>query len=275
MLLQRVITALILIPLVVWGVLKASNDLFALILGVIFLMCGWEWSRLTGLRSSVKRVIYLLITAAIMVLFFQFASISQQEMLVLAMAGVWCGITLALFFWRYKPLQQTAFQPVAAGFGLLLLPAAWMALVILHGTGSRGPEITLGLLILIWVADSAAYFSGKAFGKHKLAPVISPGKTFEGLVGALIAAVFWGVAMFWLLGEVSATSLLIAVPIAILTTLVSVGGDLFESMIKRRAGEKDSGTLLPGHGGVWDRIDSLIASAPVFVTAISLFGVLG
>ena len=272
MLLQRIITALILIPLVVWGVLKASNDLFALILGVVILLCGWEWARLTGLKSIILRALYLLAATLVMLLLFLLASKPQQDLFILAMAGIWCGITLALFAWRERPLQQSALQPVALGFGLLLLPAAWMALVVLHGLPRTGPWITLGLMVLIWLADSAAYFSGKALGRHKLAPVLSPGKTFEGLAGALVAAVAWGVLLFWLLDDAIAVSLLMAVPVAVLTILVSVGGDLFESMVKRRAGEKDSGTLLPGHGGVWDRIDSLVASAPVFVAAMTLIG---
>lgn len=273
MLLQRVLTALVLIPLVVWGVLQASNDLFALILGAIILLCGWEWGRLTGINSVFVRLLYLAIMAAIMALLFLYATMYQQDLLVKAAAGIWCGVTLALFLWRHRPLQQTGIQPVALGFGLVLLPSAWVALVILHGQPSSGPEMTLGLLILIWIADTAAYFSGKAFGKRKLAPVLSPGKTIEGLVGAVIAAVAWGVLMFWLLGDDLSTPLLMAVPIALATALVSIGGDLFESMVKRRAGEKDSGNLLPGHGGAWDRIDSLVASSPVFVAAVTQLGV--
>ena len=272
MLLQRIITALILIPLVVWGVLKASNDLFALILGVVILLCGWEWARLTGLKSIILRALYLLAATLVMLLLFLLASKPQQDLFILAMAGIWCGITLALFSWRERPLQQSALQPVALGFGLLLLPAAWMALVVLHGLPRTGPWITLGLMVLIWLADSAAYFTGKAFGRHKLAPVLSPGKTLEGVAGGVVAAALVGILLFLYLGHSSVTALALAAGIALVTGLVSVGGDLFESMVKRRAGEKDSGRLLPGHGGVWDRVDSLVSSSPVFVAALSLAG---
>ena len=132
--------------------------------------------------------------------------------------------------------------------------------------------ILVGFIVLIWSADSAAYFTGKALGKHKLAPVLSPGKTLEGVAGGLVAAAVVGILLFLFLGQGSAASLVAAACIALLTALVSVGGDLFESMVKRRAGEKDSGKLLPGHGGIWDRIDSLISSSPVFIAALSLSG---
>ena len=272
MLLQRVITALVLVPLVVWGVLKSPHDLFALIAAVVFLICGWEWARLTGMRSIFARAGYLLLIAAIMAWLYFNATVQQQDILVISAAGIWCGITAALFLWRQRPLQQVGWQPVPAAFGLLLLPAAWLALWLLHLSSPNGPAITLGLMVLIWSADSAAYFTGKALGKHKLAPVLSPGKTLEGVAGGLVAAAVVGILLFLFLGQGSAASLVAAACIALLTALVSVGGDLFESMVKRRAGEKDSGKLLPGHGGIWDRIDSLISSSPVFVAALSLSG---
>jgi phosphatidate cytidylyltransferase len=235
-------------------------------------MCGWEWSRLTGMRSILARAGYLLLIAAIMAWLFFGATLQQQDLLVIASAGIWCGITVGLFLWRQRPLQQVRWQPVPAAFGLLLLPAAWLALLLLHLGSPNGPAITLGLMVLIWSADSAAYFTGKAFGRHKLAPVLSPGKTLEGVAGGVVAAALVGILLFLYLGHSSVTALALAAGIALVTGLVSVGGDLFESMVKRRAGEKDSGRLLPGHGGVWDRVDSLVSSSPVFVAALSLAG---
>jgi len=272
MLLKRLITALILVPLVVWGILKSPHHLFALLAAGVFLVCGWEWSRLTGMRSILARSGYLLLIAAIMAWLFFAATLQQQDLLIIAAAGIWCGITIGLFLWRQRPLQQVAWQPVPAAFGLLLLPAGWLGLLLLHDASPDGPAITLGLMVLIWGADSAAYFAGKAFGRHKLAPVLSPGKTLEGVAGGVIAAVLVGILLFLYLGHSSLTALALAAGIALVTGLVSVGGDLFESMVKRRAGEKDSGRLLPGHGGIWDRIDSLVSSSPVFVAALSLAG---
>lgn len=272
MLLQRLITALLLVPLVVWGVLKSPHELFALLAAGVFLLCGWEWARLTGMRSLLARAGYLLLIAAIMAWLFFAATLQQQDLLIITAAGIWCGITVGLFLWRQRPLQQVSWQPVPAAFGLLLLPAGWLGLLLLHAASPDGPAITLGLMVLIWGADSAAYFAGKAFGKHKLAPVLSPGKTLEGVAGGVVAAILVGILLFLYLGEASVTVLALAAGIALVTALVSVGGDLFESMVKRRAGEKDSGRLLPGHGGIWDRIDSLVSSSPVFVAALSLAG---
>lgn len=272
MLLQRLLTALVLVPLVVWGVLKLPHDLFALFAAGVFLLCGWEWSRLTGMRPILARAGYLLLIAAIMAWLFYRATVPQQDLLVIAAAGIWCGITMGLFVWRQRPLQQVTWQPVPAAFGLLLLPAGWLGLILLHDTSPNGPAMTLGLMVLIWSADSAAYFSGKRFGRRKLAPALSPGKTIEGVAGGVVAAALVGILLFFYLGHSSVPALLLAAAIAVVTAIVSVGGDLFESMVKRRAGEKDSGRLLPGHGGVWDRIDSLVSSSPVFVAALSLAG---
>lgn len=278
MLLQRVLTAIILIPLVVWGVLAADHWLFAAIVAAVMLLCAWEWARLAGLKTLPLQLLYVLLCGVLMSALWFFATHTVSHSLILIAAGIWLGMALALFSWRHKELLKAAFQPLILALGLLLLTAAWQALVSLHQLPEIGPKLTLGLLILIWIADTAAYFTGKAFGRHKLAPVLSPGKTIEGMAGALLAAAVWGVLMFLLLFQSSAHSIprLIALSLllSLLTAVVSVAGDLFESLVKRRADMKDSGHLLPGHGGIWDRIDSLIASAPMFAAGLYLSGVL-
>jgi len=278
MLLQRVLTALILIPLVVWGVLAADHWLFAAMVAAVMLLCAWEWARLAGLKTLLLQLLYVLLCGMLIAALWFIATDRVFHFLILAAAGIWLGMALALFSWRHRVLHKAAFQPFILGLGMLLLTAAWQALVSLHKLPDIGPKLTLGLLILIWIADSAAYFTGKAFGRHKLAPVLSPGKTLEGMAGALFFAALWGVLMFVLLFQAPAIStgymITIALLLSLLTAIVSVAGDLFESLVKRRADMKDSGHLLPGHGGIWDRIDSLIASAPVFVAGLYLSGIL-
>ena len=278
MLLQRILTAIILIPLVVWGVLAADHWLFAAIVAAVMLLCAWEWARLAGLQTLVLQLLYVFLCGLLIAALWFYANDEVHHFLILIAAGIWLGMALALFSWRNKVLRKAAFQPFILVLGLLLLTAVWQALISLHQLQDIGPKLTLGLLILIWIADSAAYFTGKAFGRHKLAPVLSPGKTIEGMAGALLAAAVWGVLMFLLLFQSSAHSIprLIALSLllSLLTAVVSVAGDLFESLVKRRADMKDSGHLLPGHGGMWDRIDSLIASAPVFVAGLHLSGIL-
>jgi len=277
MLLQRLLTAIILIPLVAWGVLAADHWLFAAIMAAVILLCAWEWARLAGLQSLPLRLLYVLLCGLLIAGLWFIATDGVSRFLILIAAGLWLGMSLALFSWRHKALHKAAFQPFILMLGLLLLSATWQALVSLHQLPDIGPKLTLGLLILIWIADSAAYFTGKALGRRKLAPVLSPGKTIEGMAGALAAAAVWGVLMFLMLlqSSVHSTSHLIAVALllSLLTAVVSVAGDLFESLVKRRADKKDSGHLLPGHGGIWDRIDSLIASAPVFAAGLHLSGI--
>ena len=158
---------------------------------------------------------------------------------------------------------------VALGIGLDLLWICVHGLVYLQE--AYGGGLLLYLFSLVWIADIGAYFSGRKFGKHKLAPAISPGKTWEGVIGGLLANLVWIVGVYQLSSgwDLGFAQFLI---ISLATSLISVVGDLFESILKREAGVKDSGKLLPGHGGVMDRIDSVIAAAPVFVAGIFIAG---
>ena len=142
--------------------------------------------------------------------------------------------------------------------------STWLALVVLHSRPDQGPHWVLFLLVLVWVADSGAFFAGRQFGRTKLAPKVSPGKTWEGVFGALIACALFafGYARFLELQGLALTGFIL---ISLVTVLFSVAGDLLESLLKRQHGVKDSGTLIPGHGGILDRIDSLFAAAPIFL----------
>jgi phosphatidate cytidylyltransferase len=155
--------------------------------------------------------------------------------------------------------------------GVLVLAAPWGALIELHESDPHGRALVLFFLMLVWTADSLAYFVGRRWGRTKLAPRVSPGKTREGVYGALAGALLWGLLLGWV-SSLGPSGTLAAVLLCGVTVLISVVGDLYESLLKRRRGVKDSSHLLPGHGGMLDRVDSLTAAAPVFVLGLALIG---
>jgi phosphatidate cytidylyltransferase len=148
--------------------------------------------------------------------------------------------------------------------GALVILPAWAALCTLHASAERGPTVTLMLLMLVWLADIGAYFAGRRWGEKKLAPAISPGKTWEGVYGGLLSSLLFAA----IAGAIFSRSLswtLAFMMVSLLTVMFSVAGDLLESLMKRQSGIKDSGNIIPGHGGIFDRIDSLVAAAPLFL----------
>lgn len=256
MLLQRVITALILAPLVLALVFYADRIWFAVATWFITALAVYEWAALFNYSTPLKRAIYLALYAALAVLlWFQPA---WHTPLLIAGCIAWLAAIVAVLLY---PRGEVLFRRTGllAPLGCFLPLVAWLGLLAIHGLPDG--SLWIGwLLLLVWAADVGAYFGGRALGKHKLAPAVSPGKTWEGVMGGYLLAglicgglVLWwqGGALVWLL----ATLLLIA---------ISVFGDLFESLIKRATGVKDSGTILPGHGGMLDRIDSVLAVLPVF-----------
>jgi phosphatidate cytidylyltransferase len=255
MLKQRIITALILLLLFLSALyLLPAAGWKALTLAAI-LVGAWEWAGIAGFTGK-RRWIYLLSTLLLA--------------LGLTAAGEGAGgplLTAAALFWLLpawlwlKRHWRERYPVVMAGVGWLLLLSTWQALVVLR---EMNPHWLLALMMVVWTADVAAYFVGRRFGKHKLAPAISPGKTWEGVAGALAGVT--------LLGGVVALSAPLSwwvVPAFWLLAGLSIGGDLFESWMKRVAGIKDSGTLLPGHGGVLDRIDGLIPVLPVAALCVT------
>jgi phosphatidate cytidylyltransferase len=240
---------------------------FALIMGIIVALAGWEWARLAGVVGSASRVAAAAALAAVLlVLWITAAGIT----LLLPAVLWWLGLALALSRLQPRP-APAGVDRVLLPFGLLVLAAPWLALIRLHGDFAGGPYLVLGLMLMIAVADSAAFFVGRRFGRRKLAPRLSPGKTWAGFFGALAAAglglLFAGLVLG--LGAAATAALTL---LGVVTVAVSVVGDLFESWLKRRQGVKDSGALLPGHGGVLDRIDSMTAAAPVFALGLVWLG---
>ncbi len=253
-------------PAAAGAVLLLPLPALACVCGLLVLVAGWEWTALAAIQGRAWRGGYLLVLVAAMLLVWAYGlDVPGVELLLLLGCGFWLLAALGLI----RPqVYGPGFKAVA---GVLVLVPAWGALLILHRT-THGSHWTLFLLGLMWVADSAAYFAGRRYGRVLLAPRISPGKTRAGLYGALLATTCYAAAgAVWFALPMPHWMVLIGV--CLVATLASVLGDLFESQIKRQAGLKDSGRWVPGHGGLLDRIDSLTAAAPVFVVAHRWWGV--
>lgn len=290
MLLQRVITASILALLVILAVFQLSYQYFSLILALIILAAAWEWGDLAGIGSPLKRGLLLLALALPMLglhfwtFFLEFVAQNFDwpdvrnysgalEWLVIPPVLFWILIMILIRNTAPGLLKLELRTRYKALIGWFVLLSAWMFLSRLRAF--YGPEMAMYFLILIWIADIAAYFIGKKYGQTKLAPDISPGKTLAGMYGALMAGVIWAVVFIGYYGYKDGFNWMRVsdfVLLSILTVLISIYGDLFFSLAKRQRGVKDSGSILPGHGGILDRIDSLIAAAPFFYAGILLIG---
>ncbi|MDH5190559.1 MAG: phosphatidate cytidylyltransferase [Gammaproteobacteria bacterium] len=266
-LIKRIITAVILIPVVISGVLFLSNEWFAIALGVFVFGGAWEWSQLAGLKHFQLRVGFALLTAGLMWLSFD---LSLVPALITGLV-FWSIGTIQIVLHEKSVSTVTGNSFIRSVIGLLVLVPAWKALVFMHGMNEDGGLLVLFLMVMIWVADSGAYFAGHKFGKHKLAPATSPGKTWEGVMGALLATAIFAFLIQENTSIIKMNEIMFVV-LCLFTTMISVAGDLYESMFKRIVGIKDSGTLIPGHGGVLDRVDSLTAAAPVFVAGLVFLG---
>lgn len=266
MLNQRILTALVLAPLALAGVLWLPTGQFALVLGLILLGGGWEWSRLAGILSRAGRVGFLACLAGWLGLLW----LPALQPWVPAFLGGVTGLWIAAGIWLWAVRQIVPAEGISlpqALAGLLVLGSAWVALVTLHRASPSGPIWVLLGLMLVWAADTGAFFAGRRWGQRKLAPLVSPGKTWAGVGGALAGAILWGgVLVLWRGAAGWRAAGLVLLCMA--TVLVSIVGDLYESYLKRQRGLKDSGQLLPGHGGILDRIDSLTAAAPLFTLGL-------
>ena len=277
MLKQRVITALILAPLFVWCVIALPTTYISLLFAVMITVGATEWMRLMGEPAAIGKYKFIALIWLLMVLS---AWVSQHTMLfylLLSISALWWCYAVSLLQRYSAHVLQCEAQGEITQFSLSALPAigvvllvpTWIAMVVLH---SISPYWLLLMMVLIWGADTGAYFAGRAFGKRKLAPQVSPGKSWEGVAGAMGVTVVVALVGGALL-DVSGVALFGLVILSLITVAFSIVGDLMESLMKRRVGVKDSGTLLPGHGGVLDRIDSLTAAAPIFALGVSLLGI--
>ena len=279
MLRQRVITAVVLLALLLPALFAASPLPFALLTLVLISAAGWEWARLNGVSAPLPALASGALLAALCG-----ASLLRLPELG-AVGGLWLVGAMAWLLGgalvlRRGPAGWPAW-PVWLRWllGMALLWLAWLALAQARTVGIN---FLLSVMCVVWVADIAAYFSGRAFGRRKLAPTISPGKSWEGVFGGVVGVLLLALGWLWLESQFSLDSpslflllrqrlglggLLLA---ALLLTALSVMGDLFESLVKRAAGVKDSSALLPGHGGVLDRVDALLPVLPAALALISL-----
>ena len=265
MLRTRILTASVLVAVLLAGLFLLSPPSAVLAFGAVFSIGAWEWSRFGGLGGLGPRAAYAAGIALLLLLAWRWTAAPAHLMLLLSAACAWWVIALLWLCWipaRHQP-------SLVLLCGVPVLVPAFVALARLQVTTfgfARGPQIVLWLVLLVIAADIGAYFAGRRFGRRKLAPRVSPGKTQEGALGGLcvVALVAWGGAAYFGFPPLAAVVFGCAVGI------FSIIGDLTESMFKRAAGLKDSGVLLPGHGGLLDRIDSVTAAAPLY--ALGLFG---
>ena len=273
MLKQRIITALILAPLIIWGIFALPEKAFNLALAAVIAVAAWEWARLAGWTKILHRIVYSLF---IILIVYGVTIVLHQAYVIEALFGVvllwWLWVLLHLFSYRRRQLPAGVHTVSAILAGIPVLVGTFFALSLLRHDPAYGPAYIMMLMLLVWGADSAAYFAGRRFGKNKLLYAVSPGKSWEGVWGALIASLVLALAGAYFFEKMD-SQMLAFMLVSFLTVIFSIVGDLNESYFKRRAGVKDSGTILPGHGGILDRIDSLTSAAPVFYYGLVLSGV--
>ena len=279
MLKQRILTSLVLAPLALILVFYTPLTLFSYIAGAIVLLGAWEWSAFMGLCDKVKRFSFVVFIGLLLVLLNWHWPIDElwtdgqlvgDANYIFTLSFSW-WIVATYLVWRYPAMAKAWNEGIVmrAIAGILTLVPLWLALNTLRSANYEqsthfGSMLILVVLGIVWSADIGAYFTGKNFGKHKLMPKVSPNKTIEGLAGGVVAAVIFVLA-FCHFTDVDMSVWPIYAVMTMFIALFSAIGDLLESMFKREAGLKDSGSCLPGHGGILDRLDSLTAAAPIFV----------
>lgn len=287
MLIKRIITALVLAPAAIAAIFYLPLNYFAFLFILLVSIAAWEWGPLMGLQSKRRRIAFIVANVIILAslwfllplesLWLADGSILPTAQYILWIAVAWwcCSAFLTYLYPRYSSFWSSH-RSVRGVFGLLTLVPTWFAFIVLRSYDYQentyhGAQLIMVLFVLVWSADIGAYFFGKALGKTKLLPNVSPGKTIEGFLGGIFTAAVLMLA-FGFIMQWSGSQLLTLLAVTILITTISVLGDLNESMFKRQAGIKDSGSILPGHGGILDRIDSLTATAPIFALCFIMFG---
>lgn len=288
MLKQRIITALVLLPLAMVLLFYPGLKVFSLILIPIFAIIAWEWSRLLQTNIVLKTLFIVLAVAGLCGVyywlnqgeFFDYPLIpinwTETHPYKLLIVSIMAWVVAFVLILLYPKVGRVWLRGpwIRALFGLVFLVSTWLAVILIRSTDIAqnhyyGGWLLLLMFVVIWGADVGAYAFGKAMGKHKLAPVVSPNKTWEGALGGLVTAMVLSTIAAFFIGL--SFSLAWFMLLAMVLVVVSVIGDLFESMLKRQAGIKDSSQILPGHGGLLDRLDSTLSVAPFFIVALLIF----
>lgn len=275
MLKTRIITAAILIPFVLAAIFFLSPLGFQIATAVLALLIALEWARLIGLRTRFAQIAYALFNLPLIGLLNHLLDSNLLATAIFLDLGVMWWLAAFMAMMLFMKGNQTIWQSKIARMlmGLFILLPFWVAINLIRSV-PEGSAYILILCLLVWGADTGAYFAGKLWGKHKLAEKVSPKKTLEGVYGALTLTIIIALIAGWYL-NLSVLILIFFVLLALVTVLFSILGDLIESMVKRQHGVKDSGNILPGHGGLLDRLDSLFAAAPVFAIGLIAFGLTG
>jgi phosphatidate cytidylyltransferase len=271
MLKQRVLTAIPLAAIVLGTIVYLDSRYVSYLFALIMFISMFELANLVGVHNKVLQ--WILALGMLLLFFLLLPQMGIRAMFYHSYVGLvlWVMILFAMTQYRFSGAWNVGTRAVIGLLSAVLLWICVNGLMFIHTHFAQGGWLLMYLLSLVWVADIGAYFSGKQFGKHKLAPGISPGKTWEGVIGGLVLNALWITLVYQLSdgwGLVYPGFLLLG----ILTAALSVVGDLYESILKREAGVKDSGRILPGHGGILDRIDSVIAATPVYLAGLYMLG---
>lgn len=261
MLRTRVITAVILLAAFAAIFLLLNPAQFVVAVALVAGLAAWEWGRLSVPEKPWVAVVFALVVFSLVVLLHRFDEV-PRVLLPLAVVA-WCLAPWLMYRWHARSNPP----PSALALGLIVLVPAFLSIATLRWSADGTGYFLWGMLLVVWSADIGAYFAGKRFGRRKLAPRISPGKTWEGVVGGMVCATLVGMLFVMVFPRSGLEPGISWIMVCMLTAAFSVVGDLTESLVKRLAGVKDSSALLPGHGGVLDRIDGILAAAPFFVVA--------
>jgi len=271
---QRILTGLVLAPIMIGGIFYLPMMQFMVFIGVITALGAWEWANLSGIQNKLGRVAYTAVISIILYGLWYFDLDQNSNLLYVAFAWWLSAFVLVRTHPKFKAIWSGTVPRLL--MGLIILLPMWMGFVQIKSYPNSG-YLIIFVMFIVWGADVGAYFAGRTFGKHKLAPNVSPGKTWEGVYGGIATTTLVAFIAGLMLQDTIHMDLTIKQWVLLfaatfVVTAVSVVGDLVESMMKRHRGIKDSSNLLPGHGGVMDRIDSMTAALPVFALALSILG---